>query len=240
MALLPGRLGRQRHLHTGAQPQFRRAQRQHLRGPLQRGAERLSPAVLRLSARRAGGARRELHHRHRQRGHRGGICPRDLDLSGRLPERVVLRRLLARLHLVPAGGHGRPSEREQPAGLRSRCAGHGSPRDRSERRPLLSRLGRDRRRDSTHLVRHRQQHSGGARGGRPHPRRGAAGRVVRRQRLGRRGQRAAHLRLGPRRGRRLRRLDRPRSPISRTRRPATTPCSSRSPTRTGCSTPTRS
>ena len=136
-----------------------------------------------------------------------GLQPAGRQLPGRLQRRAVLLRLQPRLHLgdarAAANGLPDPANR-QTFVVRRRQAGRAPVRP--GRRPLLR---RPRRRHDPARPRARARTARRSRAPRRRrPGRGAAHRHVRRHDLERPGRVADHLRLGPRRRRRLRRLDR--------------------------------
>ena len=186
----PARLGRSR-LHD-------------LRGVVQRASGHGGrPPRLLLPARPAGLRRRHVSGRQR-RGQRHRVLRRR-ELPGLVQRGPVLRRLRPKLHLGDAGEPERcarsipdptvPAERRLP----------GRVRDRPRRRPLLRRHRS--RQDPPDPVLLEQPAADGRDPGGRHLRPGAAHGAVRRDRVVRSRGRPAHLRVGPRRRRGVRRLD---------------------------------
>ena len=161
-------------------------------------------AVLRVQPQCLGRGRRRLpdrrlvDQRHRVRD--------DQQLPGDLRRRHVLRRQLARLHLGDAARVERPAEPRDHRAVRDRRERAGAGAHRSRRRPVLRRARR-RPAASGELPGRDEPAAGRGRHGDPDLRQRAADRAVQRGRLDRPGRHAAHLRVGPRRRRRVRRLD---------------------------------
>ena len=123
----------------------------------------------------------------------------------RLQQRPVLLRLLAQVHLGDAGGEQRAPEPERRRHLR-RPGGRPRPaRDRAGRRPVLPRLRR--RDDPADPLLRSEPAADRGRPGDAHEQDRTARRELRRRRVERPRGRRAHLRVGSRRRRRVRRLD---------------------------------
>ena len=149
-------------------------------------------------------------------------------LPGQLRRRALLRRLLAQLHLGDAGGRERPADPATRLDLRRRRGRPGRPRDRPRRRPLLRRLRRG-------TIRRIRYFAGNQAAGRDRAREPAERAVPLTVHFDGRSSSDpegghAHVLLGSRRRRHLRRLDGGAAVASRTRRRRRSPCGSASPT----------
>ena len=159
------------------------------------------------------------------------FAPTDGTVPERVPRSAVLRRLLARLHLGDAAGSQRRSGPGTHPHLRRSGRQPRVPADRARRRPVLRRLRR--RHDPPGQLHRRQPAADRRRHRHPDDRHRSADRSVRRHWLERPGRgRHAHLRLGPRRRRPVRRLHRAWPRATPTRARASTPPACASPTAT--------
>ena len=199
-----------------APERLRRGQPLDLREPLQRGRVGRAGAALRVESRGQGRDRRDLSDG-QLLGGGDRLRLADQQLSRRVPRRALLRRLLPRLHLGDAAGRrtGCPT-RADPHVRRGRRE-PGRPSDRSRRRSLLRGLRR-RDRPARHLhagqpAAHRRRQRARRRA---ETRRSPFSSTARARAIRTRATRL-ELRLGPRRRRPVRRLDRGRAEPTRTR-----------------------
>ena len=199
--------------YTRIRPASDAAEPEHLREPLQ-GGQRDGRAVLGLRPRAAGRAGREVHEG--LAGSPAGslltgaaFYPKTGTTPGAIPGCAVLLRSAARLHLRAPARVGRPAAAWERRAVRRRTrCGRSTSRCSPGRRHALRRPG-EQRGPAGRVRRYGcEPASDGSRDVEHHLGCRAAERRVRRERIERsRPRRRAHLRVGPGRRRRVRRLD---------------------------------